>query len=121
VGALLAEFGASIVESQVKIFEVTRQMQEMQMSFNLQYLQLQSQMQNENRSCTAISNIMKTMVKNSISKHPLIDSIMLPGRDRARTPWRSLARQIRPHRLAVPAGVTGDRRDRPTRLCRHVP
>ena len=43
---------------------------ETQMSFNLQYLQLQSQMQNENRSYTAVSNIMKTKhdtVKNSIS------------------------------------------------------
>jgi hypothetical protein len=41
-----------------------------QMSFNLQYLQLQSQMQHENRSYTAVSNIMKTKhdtVKNSIS------------------------------------------------------
>ncbi|HWR01957.1 MAG TPA: hypothetical protein VN371_08815 [Chlorobaculum sp.] len=45
-------------------------MQETQMSFNMQYLQLQSQMQNENRSYTAVSNIMKTKhdtVKNSIS------------------------------------------------------
>ena len=43
---------------------------EAQMSFNLQYLQLQSQMQSENRSYTAVSNIMKTKhdtVKNSIS------------------------------------------------------
>lgn len=41
-----------------------------QMSFNLQYLLLQTQMQNENRSYTAVSNIMKTKhdtVKNSIS------------------------------------------------------
>ena len=41
-----------------------------QMSFNLQYLQLQSQMQHENREYTALSNIMKTKhdtVKNSIS------------------------------------------------------
>jgi hypothetical protein len=40
------------------------------MSFNLQYLQLQSQIQHENRSYTAVSNIMKTKhdtVKNSIS------------------------------------------------------
>jgi hypothetical protein len=47
----------------------TKQMQETQMSFNLQYLQLQSQMQNENRSYTAVSNIMKSKhdtVKNSI-------------------------------------------------------
>ena len=45
-------------------------MQETQMSFNLQYLQLQSQMQNESRSYTAVSNIMKTKhdtVKNAIS------------------------------------------------------
>jgi len=41
-----------------------------QMSFNLQYLQLQSQMQHENRSYTAISNIMRTKhdtARNSIS------------------------------------------------------
>jgi hypothetical protein len=47
-----------------------KQMQEMNMSFSMQYLQLQSQMQNENRSYTALSNIMKTKhdtVKNSIS------------------------------------------------------
>ena len=40
------------------------------MSFNLQYLQLQRQMQDENRSYTAVSKIMKTRhdtVKNSIS------------------------------------------------------
>jgi hypothetical protein len=46
------------------------QMLQTQMSFNLQYLQLQSQMQAENRSYTAVSNIMKTKhdtVKNSIS------------------------------------------------------
>jgi hypothetical protein len=52
------------------LLAATKQMQETQMSFNLQYLQLQSQMQNENRSYTAISNIMKTKhdtVKNSIS------------------------------------------------------
>ena len=48
----------------------TKEMQETQMSFNLQYLQLQSQMQNENRSYTTVSNIMKTKhdtAKNSIS------------------------------------------------------
>jgi hypothetical protein len=45
-------------------------LQEMQMSFNLQYLQLQNQMQNENRQFTMLSNIMKTRhdtVRNSIS------------------------------------------------------
>ena len=53
-----------------QLLNATRQMQETQMSFNLQYLQLQSQMQHENRSYTAVSNIMKTKhdtVKNSIS------------------------------------------------------
>jgi len=52
------------------LMEATQQMQESQMSFNMQYLQLQSQMQNENRSYTAVSNIMKTKhdtVKNTIS------------------------------------------------------
>lgn len=45
-------------------------LQESQMSFNLQYLQLQNSMQNENRQFTMVSNIMKTKhdtVKNSIS------------------------------------------------------
>ena len=52
------------------LLEATRQMQETQMSFNLQYLQLQSEMQNENRQFTMVSNIMKTKhdtVKNTIS------------------------------------------------------
>lgn len=56
--------------SQSQLLAATRQMQETQMSFNLQFLQLQSKMQHENRSYTAISNIMKTkhdVVKNSIS------------------------------------------------------
>ena len=55
--------------SQDQLLAATKQMQETQMSFNLQYLQLQSQMQHENRSYTAISNLMKTKhdtVKNSI-------------------------------------------------------
>lgn len=45
-------------------------LQEMQMSFNMQYLALQEQMQNENRRFTMISNIMKTRrdtARNSIS------------------------------------------------------
>jgi uncharacterized protein YcgI (DUF1989 family) len=54
---------------QDRLLAATRQMQETQMSFNLQYLQLQSQMQRENSSYTSVSNIMKTKhdtVKNSI-------------------------------------------------------
>lgn len=38
----------------------TKDMQEMQMSFSMQYLQLQDKMQNENRQYTTISNVMKT-------------------------------------------------------------
>jgi hypothetical protein len=69
-GTLLAECGASIAESQAKLFDAIQQMQESQMSFNLQYLRLQNQMQNASREYTLISNIMKTKhdtVKNSIS------------------------------------------------------
>src|SRR5262249_36813073 len=55
---------------QPNLLDAIKQMQEMQMSFNLQYLQLQSQMQQENRVFTTVSNIMKTKhdtAKNSIS------------------------------------------------------
>jgi hypothetical protein len=53
-----------------RLLDGTKQMQETQMSFNVQYLQLQNTMQNENRQFTMVSNIMKTKhdtVKNSIS------------------------------------------------------
>jgi len=52
------------------LMQATQQMQETQMSFNLQYLQVQSEMQNQNRNFTTVSNIMKTKhdtVKNTIS------------------------------------------------------
>jgi hypothetical protein len=42
------------------LMQATQQMQETQMSFNLQYLQLQEQMQNDSRQFTAVSNILKT-------------------------------------------------------------
>lgn len=42
------------------LFAATKQMQEMNLSFNLQYLQLQQQMQHQNRQFTLVSNIMKT-------------------------------------------------------------
>lgn len=61
----LAAQGESIIGG-----DATRTMQETQMSFNLQYLQLQNTMQDENRQFTMVSNIMKTKhdtVKNSIS------------------------------------------------------
>jgi uncharacterized protein YcgI (DUF1989 family) len=72
-GQEVADFLALVAaggSSQDQLLNATKQMQETQMSFNMQYLQLQSQMQHENRSYTAISNIMKTKhdtVKNSIS------------------------------------------------------
>jgi len=71
--ALLASIralGPSVAGGQDALLQATKAMQETQMSFNLQYLQLQSQMQDENRTYTAVSNIMKTRhdtVKNSIS------------------------------------------------------
>ena len=52
------------------LFSATAQMQEMQMSFNLQWLQLQNSMQSENRQFAMVSNIMKTKhdtAKNIIS------------------------------------------------------
>ena len=45
-------------------------LQDMQMSFSMQYLMLQQQMQDENRQYTAVSNIMRTKhdtARNSIS------------------------------------------------------
>jgi hypothetical protein len=62
--------GIAAGDPPAQLLNTSKQMQETQMSFNLQYLQLQSQMQNENRSYTAVSNIMKTKhdtVKNSIN------------------------------------------------------
>lgn len=62
--------GAPGGSAQAGLMNAVSSMQETQMSFNLQYLQLQSQMQDENRSYTAVSNVMKTKhdtVKNSIS------------------------------------------------------
>jgi flagellar hook-basal body complex protein FliE len=42
------------------LLQATREMQEMSQQFNLQYLQLQQNMQNENRKFSALSNVMKT-------------------------------------------------------------
>ena len=52
------------------LFGATQQMQEMQMSFNLQYLLLQNKISHENRQFTLISNIMKNRhdtAKNAIN------------------------------------------------------
>ena len=69
---LLSAIGAATggSNSQDQLMAATKNMQETQMSFNLQYLQLQNSMQIENRQFTMVSNIMKTKhdtVKNSIS------------------------------------------------------
>jgi len=52
------------------LYGTTQQMQEMQMSFNLQYLMLQNKISHENRQFTMISNIMKNKhdtAKNTIN------------------------------------------------------
>lgn len=73
VPSLSTQEATSLVEytlGEIASASVTPPLQEKQTSFNLQYLQLQSQMQTENRRYTAISNIMKTRhdtLKNSIS------------------------------------------------------
>jgi len=66
----LSKLAAQKGTSQAELMQATKNLQETQMSFNLQYLQLQNSMQNENRQFTIVSNIMKTKhdtVKNSIS------------------------------------------------------
>jgi hypothetical protein len=55
---------------QAQLLNATKQMQEMQMSFNRRYLQIHAQMQQENRSYTAVSNVMKAKrdaEKNSLN------------------------------------------------------
>jgi translation elongation factor EF-1beta len=49
--------------------QATQNMQEAQMSFNLQYLQLQNSMQDESRQFTMVSNVMKT--KNDTAKNAI--------------------------------------------------
>lgn len=62
--------GASAVRSSQAGLASATDSQEMQSSFNLQYLQLQQEMQHENRQYELVSNIMKTKhdtAKDSIS------------------------------------------------------
>ena len=62
-----AQAGTSSTQS---MMDQTKQMQEMQMSFNLQYLNLQNKMQGENRQYSTISNVLKTKhdtAKNAIN------------------------------------------------------
>ncbi len=58
--AELTEEQLEAVAGGTELLSGTREMQEMNMSFNLQYLQLQQKMQSENRQFTMMSNIMKT-------------------------------------------------------------
>jgi hypothetical protein len=67
---LAADVAAGNQAALGRFAQATHQMQETRMSFNQQYLALQTGMQNENRQYTMISNVMKTKhdtVKNSIS------------------------------------------------------
>ncbi|HXH48486.1 MAG TPA: hypothetical protein VNM47_03860 [Terriglobia bacterium] len=66
----LGKLAARSSTTREQLIEAARQLQETQMSFSRQYLQLQNQMQNENRQFTMVSNIMKTRhdtAKNAIS------------------------------------------------------
>ena len=61
---------ASTGNAQQDLMNQTKELQEMQMSFNLQYLTLQQKMQGENRQFSTISNVLKTKhdtTKNSIN------------------------------------------------------
>ncbi len=80
VGGTTSSSGASTTSSidglansgdkQAMLLKAQENMQEMSMSFNMQYLGLQQKMQDENRRFSVLSNIMKTKhdtAKNSIS------------------------------------------------------
>lgn len=57
-------------DPQAQMFNATKQLQELNQSFNLQYLMLQQDMQSENRRWTTLSNVMKTKhdtAKNAIN------------------------------------------------------
>ena len=69
VSKLAAETGRNGAASK-KLFQAIKDMTEMSQSFNIQYLGLQQQMQDENRRFTLVSNIMKNKhdtAKNSIN------------------------------------------------------
>ena len=69
-GSTAAQGGSSTMDSVASLaaggsegaimMQATKEMQEMNQQFNLQYLNLQQDMQQENRKFTAISNVMKT-------------------------------------------------------------
>ena len=68
--ALASSATATGSGSQAQLLRGTQSVQEMQVAFNMQYLQLQNSMQSDKRQFTMVSNIMKTKhdtVKNTIS------------------------------------------------------
>jgi septal ring factor EnvC (AmiA/AmiB activator) len=60
VARLASEAEKADASRRQKLLEAVREMAEMSQSFNIQYLDLQKQMQDENRRYTLVSNIMKT-------------------------------------------------------------
>jgi chromosome segregation ATPase len=61
---------ATLVDSPPDLIASARALQEANMSYNMQYLNLQQEMQAENRAFTALSNVMKSKhetVKNAIN------------------------------------------------------
>ena len=70
VSRLAAEAKKSQSDRTNELFKVIGEMQEMQMSFNLQYLMLQNKISQENRQFSMVSNIMRNKhdtAKNSIN------------------------------------------------------
>jgi predicted nuclease of restriction endonuclease-like (RecB) superfamily len=66
----LATLAARSNTTRQQIAQAARQLQQMQKSYSLQYLQLQQKIQTENREYTMVSNIMKTKhdtAKNAIN------------------------------------------------------
>jgi hypothetical protein len=58
-GAAGGVAGAAVAGSQGDLIEATRALQQEAQAMNLQYLQLQEQMQRESREYTALTNVMK--------------------------------------------------------------
>jgi hypothetical protein len=66
----LAAYALCVLPNDNTVLQAAKATQEMQMSFNMQFLQLQTAMQHESQVFTAVSNILKTKhdtVKNSIN------------------------------------------------------
>ncbi len=69
-GSVAAANGMSANDPSTNLMNATQQMTELNQTFNLQYLQLQEQQQQDSREFTALSNVMKSKsdtAKNSLS------------------------------------------------------